>query len=89
MRRPAYVTFCMHKFCLSCIQQWARTKDNCGKSRVHVFLFQIMCQLRSDSLSWHGSYKLSCWSKMMQQPMTRECLNLICLFPFTALGNLF
>lgn len=60
-----------------------------GKSRVHLFLSQILCQLRLDSLSWSGSYKLSCWSRMIQQPMTGEFLNFICLFPFTTLGNFF
>lgn len=47
MRRPAYVTFCMHKFCLSCIQQWARTRDNCPVCRQPME--QLLHSVRGDS----------------------------------------
>uniref|UniRef100_A0A8U8C5I7 RING-type domain-containing protein n=1 Tax=Geospiza parvula TaxID=87175 RepID=A0A8U8C5I7_GEOPR len=51
MRRPAYVTFCMHKFCLSCIQQWARARNSCpvyfGFSAYPLVLHPINCTVLS------------------------------------------
>uniref|UniRef100_A0A8C0USB5 RING-type E3 ubiquitin transferase n=1 Tax=Cyanistes caeruleus TaxID=156563 RepID=A0A8C0USB5_CYACU len=36
MKRPAYVTYCMHKFCLRCIRQWAKSRDNCPTVKNHI-----------------------------------------------------
>ncbi|KAJ7400542.1 E3 ubiquitin-protein ligase Topors-like isoform X2 [Pitangus sulphuratus] len=33
MKKPAYVTYCMHQFCFWCIQQWAMGRDNCPVCR--------------------------------------------------------
>ncbi|XP_032544947.1 putative E3 ubiquitin-protein ligase RING1a [Chiroxiphia lanceolata] len=33
MKNPAYVTYCMHKFCSQCIWQWAMGNDNCPVCR--------------------------------------------------------
>ncbi|RMC02733.1 hypothetical protein DUI87_19922 [Hirundo rustica rustica] len=33
MWRPAYVTYCMHKFCFKCIWRWGMTRDTCPVCR--------------------------------------------------------
>ncbi|XP_027603292.1 putative E3 ubiquitin-protein ligase RING1a [Pipra filicauda] len=33
MKEPAYVTYCMHKFCFQCIWQWAMARDDCPVCR--------------------------------------------------------
>lgn len=42
-REPAYVTYCMHKFCFKCIQLWTRTSDNCPVCRqpIHWMLYSV------------------------------------------------
>lgn len=47
MKRPAYVTYCMHKFCLRCIWQWARARDNCPVCRQPME--QLLHSVRGDS----------------------------------------
>ncbi|XP_023781453.1 E3 ubiquitin-protein ligase Topors-like isoform X2 [Cyanistes caeruleus] len=47
MKRPAYVTYCMHKFCLRCIRQWAKSRDNCPVCRQPME--QLLYSVRGDS----------------------------------------
>uniref|UniRef100_A0A8C5UJP8 RING-type E3 ubiquitin transferase n=1 Tax=Malurus cyaneus samueli TaxID=2593467 RepID=A0A8C5UJP8_9PASS len=47
MKRPAYVTYCMHKFCFRCILQWARARDNCPVCRQPMQ--QLLYAVRGDS----------------------------------------
>lgn len=43
MRGPAYVTYCMHKFCFKCIWLWSRARDNCPVCRqpIHQMLYSV------------------------------------------------
>ncbi|XP_031963244.1 E3 ubiquitin-protein ligase Topors-like [Corvus moneduloides] len=47
MKRPAYVTYCMHKFCLRCILQWARARHSCPVCRQPME--RLLHSVRGDS----------------------------------------
>ncbi|TRZ16354.1 hypothetical protein HGM15179_010755 [Zosterops borbonicus] len=46
VRKPAFVAYCMHQFCFSCIRHWAQAREDCPVCRQS--LEQVLHSVRGD-----------------------------------------
>uniref|UniRef100_A0A8C3K6G6 RING-type E3 ubiquitin transferase n=1 Tax=Calidris pygmaea TaxID=425635 RepID=A0A8C3K6G6_9CHAR len=48
----AYMAFCLHQFCFTCIKEWARRRARCPLCRKHFNL--VLHSVQADDRSCHG-----------------------------------
>ncbi|NXC46893.1 TOPRS ligase, partial [Penelope pileata] len=63
-RDVAYVTPCSHKFCLGCIQRWARLKDSCPLCRTPMTTIKVSV--------WGGDQYVECLVSPPAVPMPAD-----------------